>query len=289
MRSIYSDTTNISKGSKPDHTGSMFLPEAIWGTKDTVGSLNDTSITLVNSIKTPKTSLLNQHTLQLQNQQPIQRNLLNTDWISGLLILCFILLAFARAFYNKRLQQFFKSFFSSRFQHMMQRDRHIFKDRVSIPLFIIYCISFSLFVHQSIIYFFPGYDFPVDNISLFLLIIFSVLLLSLLKILIILIYGMVFKSNYIRSEIIVTNFVFNVVFGILLLPILIINIFLPSPFFLYLGFFLWLSSLLYKGLRQIFTRIPDTKFSLFNRFIYLCTFEITPVLVLIKLVLNELQ
>lgn len=289
MSQINIDSIYNSEGNRPDQVDSIYLFDPVTGASDTLVNLKDTLLIEIQEFKTPKTSLFKQHSLQSQVQHPIPRQKLNTDWISGLLILCFILLAFAKVFYNKRLRQIFNSFFSSRYQHIMQRDGHIFKDRISIPLFLIYTISFSLFIHQSIIYFFPTYDFYVDSISLFLLIIFSVWILSIIKILLILLYGMVFKSNFIHSELIVTNFVFNVAFGILLLPILIIIIYLPSPFFLYIGFFLWMLFLSYKAFRQIIVRIPDTKFSLFNRFIYLCTFEITPVLVFTKLILNRLQ
>ncbi|RLD76062.1 MAG: hypothetical protein DRJ07_16965 [Bacteroidetes bacterium] len=289
MRQIKSDTTYIFEGNTPYQADSPFMSDSLQGSNDSLVHFKDSSINAENSIKHPKNSVLNQHILQSQTRQPIPRQQLNTDWISGLLILCFVLLAFSKVFYNKRLQQIFLSFLSSRYQHIMQRDGHIFKDRISIPLFLIYTISFSLLIHQSLGHFFPTYEFPVDSSSLFFLIILSVLALEIIKIILILFYGMVFKSYYIRSELIVTNFIFNVGFGILLLPILVIAIYVPSQKILYLGIFLWLFSLGYKALRQVFTRIPDTKFSLFNRFIYLCTFEITPVLVLIKLVMSELR
>lgn len=252
---------------------------------------DSSSIILQNKIlaKTPKKSILSHHELQSKNIQPIERQSLNTDWVSAVIIGCFVLLAFSKVFYNKRLGQIFNSFFSSRFQNIMERDGHIFKDRISIPLFLFYTFSTSLFIHQSLLYFLPNFQFPVLGFQLYLIITLLVLFLSVIKILLIFLYGMIFKSNFINSEVIVTNFVFNIVFGILILPIIMIVVFIPSPFFLYVGFFLWLFMLTYKVLRQLITRNPDTKFSLFNRFIYLCTFEIAPTIVLIQLVLNELR
>jgi len=289
LRQIKSDTIYISEGKTPYQADSLFVSDSLQGSNDSLVHFKDSSINSENRIKHTKNSVLNQHILQSHTRKPIPRHQLNTDWISGLLILCFALLAFSKVFYKKRLQQVFLSFLSSRYQHIMQRDRHIFKDRISVPLFLIYTISFSLLIYQSLGHFFPTYEFPVHYGSLFFLIMLFVLALGIIKIILILFYGMVFKSYYIRSELIVTNFIFNVGFGILLLPILVIAIYAPSSIFLYIGIFLWLFSLVYKAFRQVFTRIPDTKFSLFNRFIYLCTFEITPVLVLIKLILSELE
>lgn len=251
----------------------------------------DTSLLNADStiLRMPKKSILVEHSLPINNPEPLNRKQLNTDWASAFLIACFVLLAFAKVFYNKRLEQIFFSFFSSRFQNMMERDGHIFKDRISIPLFFVYTISFSLFINQSLWYFFPDFQFPLEKNQLFFLIWVAIMVLGLVKILLMLLYGLIFKSYYIRSEVIVTNFVFNIVFGILLLPILMLAIFIPSSFLLYLGFFFWLFALVYKALRQFIIRNPNTKFSLFNRFVYLCTFEIAPALVIIKLILNELQ
>jgi hypothetical protein len=287
-----SDTTNILQENIPDVADSVFSPNALSGTWNSPFYFIDTIYKTENYKtfeKNSQESVFVQHNLQVQDQQPVKHSPPDTDLVSGLLILCLVLLAFSKVFYNKRLEQIFFSFFSSRLQNMMERDGHLFKDRISIPLFFVYIISFSLFIHQSLLHFFPTYNFHVESYQLFFLILPIVVVIGIIKILFIYLFGVAFKSQFLLSEVIVTNLVFNMIFGILLLPILVFAIYLHSSIFLNLGIFLWLFVLVFKILRQLIIRIPDTKFSLFNRFVYLCTFEIAPAIVIIELVFNKLQ
>jgi len=100
--------------------------------------------------------------------------------------------------------------------------------------------------------------------------------------------GNLFKNYIILTDYIQTNFIFNMVIGILLLPIVILAVFLPSIEMVYTGVMVWLAVYLYRIIRQIFTGLSYRKFSLFYRILYLCTFEIIPLLVLTKLVMSLL-
>jgi hypothetical protein len=282
------DTTFISVQSGFHQGGSSATNKTLALGLDTTTQLIDTSFVDSSSIQ-PLTSVLKDHGLKAINSAPLARSPLNTDWITVLILSCLIFLAYIKVSHGKRFQQMFYSFFSHRYQSIMERDGSIFKDRILIPLILIYTLSFSIFIGLCFWYFLPNLYFVEVSFMFIFYLSIIVLLLGFLKSFSIWIYGNMFKSSFIRSEIILSNYIFNMVFGILLFPVIILYIYIPSPVFLYIGFFLWLFTLAYKLLRQSLTRFSDTKFSYFNRFIYLCTFEIAPIAILIKLIMTWLQ
>jgi len=281
------DTTFVSvpSGFKPGDTSA--IDESFAVSLYTTFNNRDTTLFDSSSFQ-PITSVLKDHDLKAINTAPLSRSQLNTDWITVLILSGLIFLAYIKVSHGKRFQQIFYSFFSHRYQSIMERDGSIFKDRILIPLILIYTISFSIFIGLAFWYFLPNLYFVEVSFMFILYISLIVMLLGFLKNFSIWIYGNMFKSSFIRSEIILSNYIFNMVFGIFLFPVIILYIYIPSPVFLYIGFFLWLFTLAYKLLRQSLTRFSDTKFSYFNRFIYLCTFEIAPIAILIKLIMNWL-
>ncbi|MCD4729288.1 MAG: DUF4271 domain-containing protein, partial [Bacteroidales bacterium] len=188
----------------------------------------------------------------------------------------------------KRFRQIITAFFGNRYMHMLTKDGNIYRERISIPLVIVYLISFSLLLFLLITQYIYQPVFDLKGLKLFSVIILAVIVAWFFKNLLINFVGNLFKNYLILTDYIHTNFVFNMIIGVLLMPILIIAIFLPSVEMIYIGVLIWLAVYLYRIIRQVFTGISYIKFSLFYRILYLCTFEIIPLLVLTKLVMSLL-
>jgi len=213
----------------------------------------------------------------------------NDDWITIHLVIVLALIAWVRVFHRKRFSQIIASFFGQHYQGILMREGNIFRERISIPLLVNYLITFSIFIYLFIVRFLNYSPFNYHGFKLFSLIIISVLLLWIIKNIAILITGNLFKNPVILTDYITTHFVFNVTMGMLMLPVIIFANYISMDYSIEAGILLLLITLTYRIIRQFFTGIEFSKFSLFNRLLYLCTFEIIPLLVVTKLILNNLK
>lgn len=234
-------------------------------------------------------SLFTEHQEPKNSILPVGRSIINIDWITIHLVISLCLIAYVQIYYSKRFKQVIKAFFGNRYMHMLTKDGNIYRERISIPLVIVYLISFSLLIYLFINQYIYQPIFDLKGLKLFSVIILAVIIAWFLKNLLINFVGNLFKNYLILTDYIHTNFVFNMVIGVLLMPIVIIAVFLPSVEMVYAGVIIWLAVYFYRIIRQVFTGLSYTKFSLFYRILYLCTFEIIPLVVLTKLVMSLLN
>jgi hypothetical protein len=236
-----------------------------------------------------RNSLFRSHDLASRGDQEIERNVSNRDWITVHLLICLILTAGIQMYYGKRLGQIVKAFFGTRYTSILSKEGNLFRERISIPLFIIYLISFSLLIYLIIA---GGSDVTVFNLSglkFFSIIIMFVLLTWFIKNLALNFIGVIFKNQLILSDYMHTNFIFNMVTGLVLLPFIIVSVFVSVEFLVYIGVAIWLLIYFYRFVRELFTGLSYANFSLFSRILYLCTFEIIPFLIFTKLIMSYLN
>ncbi len=234
-------------------------------------------------------SMLRGHKLHGPRMEPHAKPHGNEDWITVHFLIGLIVLAWIRIYYLKRLRQALKAFLSYRYQGMLVREGNILRERISIALIIIHLISTSLLAYLVFTRLLHYDLLQLKSFRMFSFIMLVVIVLWVLKNLLNTIIGKVFQNPVVTSEYILTNFIFNVSVGIFLLPVLIFAVYLPSVEMVYIGVGIWVISFIYRLIRLLLTSLSFTKFSLFNRFLYLCTFEIAPVFVLIKLVMSNLS
>jgi hypothetical protein len=233
-------------------------------------------------------SMLENHRFQDRKIEPAARAFGSEDWITAHFLVGLIVLAWIRLYYYKRLRQALRGFLSYRYQGMLVREGNILRERISIALIIVYLISTSLLAYLVFTRLLDYKLLQLEGFKLFSFLMLTVILAWVVKNIFNSIIGRVFRNPVVISDYILTNFIFNITLGILLLPILILAVYLPSTNMVYFGAAIWVISFIYRLIRLLFTSLSFTKFSLFNRILYLCTFEIAPVFVLIKLVLSNL-
>jgi hypothetical protein len=155
-------------------------------------------------------------------------------------------------------------------------------------LFIIYLVAFSLLIYLII----AGDSEPtimnLSGLKFFSLIVISVLLTWFIKNLALNFIGVLFKNQLILSDYMQINFIFNMVTGLILLPFIIFSVYMSFSYLIYAAVVVWLLIYFYRFVRELFTGLSYTNFSLFSRILYLCTFEIIPFLVVTKLIMSYL-
>ena len=233
-------------------------------------------------------SLFTTHNLTSNKIEPIEHNIVSHDWITIHILVCIGLIAWVQVYYRNRLKQIFKAFSGARHLNQLSRDGNIFRERIAIPLLIIYLVSVSLLIYLAFIEVLEKSIPNISGLKLFSSIMLIILLSWFIKNIIITFIGNVFRNYLILSEYILTNFIFNLTVGLILIPVLIFSVYMHSNEMVYTGIILWILIFIYRVIRQLFIELSYRNFSLFYRILYLCTFEIVPLLVLTKLAMSYL-
>lgn len=233
-------------------------------------------------------SILGKHHLSPGKMESREKSYGNEDWITVHFLLGLAVFAWIRLFYAKRLRQAFRAFYGIHYQGMLVREGNILRERISIALMIIYLISTSLLVYLFFTRILHYQMLQLQSFRLFSFIMLVVIVFWILKNLANTIIGRVFQNPVVLSEFLLTNFIFNIAVGTILFPVLILAVYIPSDEMIYTGLAIWVISFIYRLIRLLVTSLSYTKFSLFNRILYLCTFELAPVFVITKLVMSNL-
>ncbi|MCX6252431.1 MAG: DUF4271 domain-containing protein [Bacteroidetes bacterium] len=234
----------------------------------------------------PKISFFTTHQLKPKGMYPVSYIHYQQDWILILFLLCFLLLAWIQVFNAKRFRQILQAPFSKRFHNQMIRDGNLFNERISIALGIIYFITAGLMIYQADMLLPDHFPKNIEGIYLYLLIIFCLLIFWLLKISIIRILETIFKTYHASSDYMLNILLMNVLSGLLLLPLLILVIYLKSGFLLYICLILFSILFVFRLVRGFTIGMSYSKFSYLLLFVYLCTLEILPLIILAKLTLT---
>jgi hypothetical protein len=224
------------------------------------------------------------------------------NFITVSIVISLLIYAIVNVLYSRRLKQILKSFANHRFINQLIRDGNLIRETISLLLYVNYIITVTI-----LLYYFsevktntePEIITPTSyesipfitfkhGLGLFIEIFICVIVFYFLKLSLIRITGKIFKSKKETNEYILLLFIFNQTTGIILLPILIIIIYLKIYFLIDLVFIISGLILFYRLIRVLFYRISPSKFSVLYLFLYLCTVEILPLLILLKLIYRQL-
>jgi hypothetical protein len=218
------------------------------------------------------------HVNKLQNTQP--------DWMLAILILCFVLLAWVRVFYPKRIQQIFRAPFSKRFINQLTRDGNLFRERIAVAMGTVYILTFSLLLYEFNEKVLGIAVRGVSGMVLFGLITAISIGFLAAKVALVQFLGAIFKTRETTSNYLLNLVIFALLSGPVLLIAMVLIVYLNSVVVLYLCLFIFILLLALRFMRGFFIGIALTKFSYLFLFVYLCSLEILPILVLIKILLT---
>jgi len=208
------------------------------------------------------------------------------DWVLGVLMACIILIAWTRVFYHKRLQQVLRAPFSRRFINQLVRDGNLFRERISVALGIVYILAFALMLYE-INELRVGITFRgISPVTLYLLIILGIVAGSTVKVTLVQLLGVIFKTRETTYNYLLNFLIFALLNGPVLLVTMILVVYLRSEMILYAGMAVFLFLFIFRFIRGFFIGLALTKFSYLFLFVYLCSLEILPFLVLLKFMLN---
>ena len=239
--------------------------------------------------QSPDTLVSTQHILQPSHEEAIDKVMSSPDWILGVLVLILLILAWVRVYHLKRLKQLLQAFLYKLHVYTILRSNDSMIKRISLGLNAIFILSMSLFLYQLIEY----YDvfLPLaDTINSFLLILPVVLLLYPLKSLVLQLVGWIFSDTEKCSEYIFHVFLINKILRLSLIPIVVLATYLSSgqEVLLQVGVSLVVLFYVYRLFRGYFIGRANANLSQFYIFLYLCTLEILPLIIITRFVSSAL-
>jgi hypothetical protein len=216
---------------------------------------------------------------------PKLREFASTDWFIALIFTSVLIVAFIRIFFSRYILTALEALFNNNLAEKIFENKNTLQIRSFTLLNFWFYVNISLFITE--LYFFENMTnnnlfpiwlfFSILCVSIFLIINFKYLLLF--------ITGRVFKTTEVLEEF---HYYFLLIaknIALFLFPIIIILPFTPPTlraFLIYIGYgilFLFPLLIIYKG----FNIFIKKRLSFFYTFLYLCTFEIIPVLLIYKL------
>jgi hypothetical protein len=228
-------------------------------------------------------SIFSPHKLIPVHPGPVIVNRQSTDWITVLLVSCLFIFAWMQTFYSKRLSQIFRAVAQAHSVNQLEREGNLFSERITLGLGFIYYVVGSIFTFQL----FSAYgSLPpgMNNLTFTAIIFGSLFSYQMLKSTIVYSLGYVFNNKETARAYQLNTLIFNNIIGIVLFPVIIMAFYWESTIFLNIGVVIASLLLLYSLFRGILTGLANKNYNLFYLFLYLCTLEILPILLLYKVI-----
>ena len=228
-------------------------------------------------------SVFGKHQLLPVHSGPMAIIRQSTDWITILLLVCLLLFAWIQTTSQKRFAQIFKAVMQPHSVNQLEREGNLFRERITLSLGAIYYIVGSVFIFQlfNAFYTLPG---EIDNLSFTALILAALFSYQMLKSILIYTSGIIFKTAESSRYYQLNTLIFNQITGIVVFPFSIMALYWENTTFLIIGSVIVSLLFGYRLFRGILTGMANKNYNLLYLFLYLCTLEILPLLLLLKVI-----
>jgi len=143
-------------------------------------------------------------------------------------------------------------------------------------------------IYQSLQLIFHQTSYSIPQFQLYVLLALAIAGFWAFKIFIMNLLNLIFKTDYTNNAYKLNILVTLSIIGFMLIPVLVFAVYLKSVWLLYIALGLIGSFSLFRLIKGFLIGISLTRFSYFFLFVYLCTLEILPLLVVAKLIVDYL-
>ena len=231
------------------------------------------------------TSLFTNHLLSVKTGETKLHVTTHYYLLTFILFLSFLIFVGLYVYNSSKIKLVIKGFYVNRFANQIAREESYFTSKSTYLLTLIFVFSVSLFISK--VFQFYGINFISPTYSVIYISI-GILLMYTVKILSVVASGNIFKVSTQVNEYVVSIFLFCNSLGLFLLPVVICLIFakqLPAQIFIYAGFALIGIFYFTRIIRGLLIGMRIVKSSRLYLFLYLCTLEILPIIIIVKLFL----
>jgi hypothetical protein len=234
------------------------------------------SLLFVNTVTHPDTSatvsLFQNHLLEVKSRGPALHFTQYDYLITSVLCFAYILFVWLYISNRKRLSQIIKGLYIGRYANQFAREGVSVGNRLIIFLSALTVSYYGLLPSQNVA-------------SLFFITAFIILSIYVIKLTVIKFAGFLFETQKEIREYTVSVFLFCNTVGLFMLPLVICLAFFKQVnplIFIYSGFGLIILLFLTRLVRGLIIGLNSPRVSKFYLFLYLCTLEIVPLVILSK-------
>ena len=263
---------------------SLDLPRFSYKKQEDSGSVFIESLQGEHAQGEAKPDVVMTHPNSKQDLVAKEKLVVSDDWILGVMLVSFVVLAWIRLFYNKFLSPTFVAVINQQVSHNLFRDKSGVSIRVSSGLNLIFYLNGGLYLYLLVqrleVEFFGFGSFWTFSLLCLILIGFY-----LAKQIVTSLVGFISLTQMVFKEYMHNVFLFNKSLGLVLFPVVLGMVYMSdllAPFFLYSGIaFVGIAYLLrlIRGF-QIFIK---EGVSILYWILYLCALEILPIVLFLKL------
>lgn len=210
----------------------------------------------------------------------------NYDWLTGLFVLCLIILTWVKYESERRVTQIFKAVFARHNMNQLLRDGDIIHERITPGLMFLSLISISSLAFLLTVHFNVNIPLTENSFLIFSILASAIFILWMLKLVAIRISGVIFRTRAESNEYLITNLIYNVTAGMVAFPFVLIGHYAENQTSIIIAIAILALGIIARFIRSIFVGLTAQSFSVVYIFLYLCTLEILPILVLYKLLIN---
>ena len=209
-----------------------------------------------------------------------------SDWVTILIFTGFILAAIINFLFRKDLSLIFKSVLRRTQTNQLIREGNPFRKRITLILTLIYLISIPL-LYYFFIENYTGFEINIPTgITLYLKLALLVLGFFVYKALFIKLIAFIFETQKSSFELLINILIFNLVIGILVLPLIALFIYAQFSIFLQLSIGIYFIGISLRTIRILQVGLTESNFSVLHLFLYLCTLEFVPIIIISKMIIN---
>lgn len=230
-------------------------------------------------------------TIKLDTRKYVNRNQIklrkNPDhWIIYVFLFITLIYVVIRNAYSKTLSVVFQAYWNDRAISQFTRDDNFFKLRNTVLYFILFATVYGLLIKV----FLNSLDVQLRSSAYdeYVFITLFVMAFYAAKFLLMKLSGYVFSIQKLMSGYLSVISISNFIYAIFLIPMLILHYYLADNYAVWVFYLIMISfcfNTVYKYLRTANFIINNFQFPKFYLFLYLCTLEIMPLLIIYKVFL----
>jgi hypothetical protein len=209
-------------------------------------------------------------------------------WGAAILFFSFTLIVILRVFDYRKLMLLFNGFVRASSVSAMYREEYSLTSRISVLLLFNYLLIFPLFIWQVAGYF----GMIREGLGGFVTISGLLLLIYFVKIITTRILGNIFEVKEASAEYVYNILLFNKTIGLVLFPVCLLLAYarqIPPEILIWTGIGALCLILIYRLLRIVLIGISNSSVSFFYIILYLCTLEIIPFVVILKVFVGTFE
>lgn len=230
-------------------------------------------------------------TIKLDTRKYVNRNAIKLrkspdQWIVFVFLVIVLLFVLIKNIYNKTLSIVFQAYWNDRAISQFTRDDNFFKLRNTLLYFVLFAMVYGLLIKYMLNNF--GVEIKTDDSEEYLFVTVGAVLFYIAKFILMKFAGYIFSIQKLMSGYLSIISISNFIYAIFIIPFLILYYYLPNEYeglVFYLILILFCFNTIYKYLRTGSFILNNFQFPKFYLFLYLCSLEIMPLLIIYKVFL----